>query len=219
MTEVEWLAGNDPVVLLGSLGGQVSDRKRRLFSCACCRRIWHLLSDERSRKAVEVAERLADGQASDTEVTGARDLAWVARAEVQDKWQAPYAAEAAIGDDPVRTAPLAAAAAAAALAGERNFSGKGRAADRAVQIGLLRCIVGNPFRPPTIDPTWLRWNGGMVIGMAQAVYQERWFADLPILGDMLEDAGCDDLDILAHCRQGGEHARGCWVVDLILARG
>jgi hypothetical protein len=54
--------------------------------------------------------------------------------------------------------------------------------------------------------------------MAQAVYDARRFADLPILADALEDAGCGEPSILAHCRSGGEHIRGCWVVDLLLGK-
>src|SRR5262249_29695557 len=61
MTEAEWLACNDPRPMLTSLRDRASDRKLRLFACACCRRIWHLLTDGRSRTAVTVAEQFSEG--------------------------------------------------------------------------------------------------------------------------------------------------------------
>src|SRR5262249_58533154 len=70
---------------------------------------------------------------------------------------------------------------------------------------LLRCIFGNPFRPVAIDPSWLRWHDGAAVHMAQAIYDERRFPDLPILADALEEAGCTDADVLGHCRGPGEH--------------
>ena len=54
--------------------------------------------------------------------------------------------------------------------------------------------------------------------MAHTIYEGRVFDCLPLLADALEDAGCTEPDILSHCRGGGEHVRGCWVVDLLLGK-
>jgi hypothetical protein len=64
----------------------------------------------------------------------------------------------------------------------------------------------------------LTWNGNTVTRLAESIVTDRAFDRLPILADALEDAGCDNADILAHCRGGGEHVRGCWVVDLVLSK-
>jgi len=58
----------------------------------------------------------------------------------------------------------------------------------------------------------------MVVKLAESIYDERAFDRMPILADALEEAGCANADILAHCRQPGEHVRGCWAVDLILGK-
>jgi hypothetical protein len=85
-------------------------------------------------------------------------------------------------------------------------------------IALLREVFGNPFRVAVPSPDWLSWNRGTVLKMAESIYEERRFCELPILGDALQDAGCDDAEILRHCREPGEHVRGCWVVDLLLGK-
>jgi len=79
----------------------------------------------------------------------------------------------------------------------------------------LRCIFGDPYRPVTIDPRLLT---STVIDLANAIYDERAFDRMPILADALMDAGCASEEIIAHCRQSDEHVRGCWVVDLLLAK-
>jgi hypothetical protein len=84
MTEQEWLACSDPTPMLEFLRGKVSDRKMRLFACACCRRIWHLLSDTRSRKAVELSEAVADGLASNAELKTAQVAAYQATGSGDD---------------------------------------------------------------------------------------------------------------------------------------
>jgi hypothetical protein len=85
---------------------------------------------------------------------------------------------------------------------------------------LKRAAAGEcgapPVGRPTLDPAWLRWDGGCVAKLARAIADEGRFADLPVLADALEEAGCTGGQILAHCRKGGEHVRGCWVLELIL---
>ena len=55
-----------------------------------------------------------------------------------------------------------------------------------------------------------------VVGLARTIYADRAFDRLPLLADALMDAGCADEQVLGHCREAGPHARGCWVVDMIL---
>lgn len=93
------------------------------------------------------------------------------------------------------------------------------------QCQLAHDIFGNPFHPVTIDPAWLAWNNGTIVKLAQTIYDERELPSghldtgrLAILADALEDAGCTNADILAHCRSAGPHVRGCWVVDLLLCK-
>jgi len=204
MTEAEWLACADPTPMLEFLRGKASQRKLRLFAVACCRGVSHLMTDERSRTAVDVAERYADRAAIDGELKAAFIQAQEAYVEASNRYN----------DMACRVA---------------NGTGDETDVERAVlalawRIGLdenKRCCVRLrdsfgplPFRPVTIDPAWLTLT---VKQIAQAIYDERAFERMPILADALEDAGCtDNADILNHCRQPGEHVKGCWVVDLLL---
>jgi hypothetical protein len=91
--------------------------------------------------------------------------------------------------------------------------------EHAAQAHLLRCIFGPlPFRAVRADPFWLAWSDATVVRLAEAIYEEQDFDRLPVLADALLDAGCEDADILGHCRQPGPHAGGCWVVDCLLAK-
>jgi hypothetical protein len=97
-----------------------------------------------------------------------------------------------------------------------DFGGRRLRARRAKgQAVILRDIFGIPFRPVTANPTWLT---STVVTLARGIYDDRAFDRLPILADALMDAGCDDADVLGHCRGGGVHVRGCWVVDLLLGK-
>jgi hypothetical protein len=73
----------------------------------------------------------------------------------------------------------------------------------------------SPVFPAIINPGWITSN---VKALAQSIHDDRRFTDMPILADALEEAGCDNADILNHCRQAGEHLRGCWVLDALLGK-
>ena len=235
MNEKKWLACRDPEAMWVYLYKKgPSDRKLGLFGCACCRRIWHLLSDRRSRKAIEVAERDADGQISEKKSSAAHKAAYEAQQETADenspgrgdnpglqraRWFAAYAAFQAIDGD--TQAALSAIEAAALFAGPEGDAAYVAATkhETKVQVRLLRCIFKNPFQPlPQIDPAWLTWGGDRISHLARSIYETYDFTSLSVLGDALEEAGCTDQDILNHCRQPGEHALGCWILDLLLGK-
>jgi hypothetical protein len=107
------------------------------------------------------------------------------------------------------------------MVGQRKVEGLSTPADsiwageEEIQADLLRCVVGNPFRPVPFDPSW---RTPAVLHLAQAIYDDRAFDQLPILADALEEAGCTNGEVLDHCRGPGPHVRGCWVVDLLLGK-
>jgi hypothetical protein len=195
MTEAEWLTCTDATAMLGFLArnvkprklrGEVNARKLRLFACAYCRCVWDQL-DARSRVAVQVAERFADGRATNSDLSSARiearNAIWVVQAATRD------------------------------VPSTSTLGGNG-----ATECALLRDLFPCFVRPVTIAPPLRTWNGGTVVKLAQGIYDERAFDRLPVLADALEDAGCENADILHHCRQPEPHVRGCWVVDLLLGK-
>jgi hypothetical protein len=207
MTEQEWLACTDPRRMLEFLQGKASDRKLRLCAVAYCRRIWSLLDDERSRHAVELAERFADGGTTDYERMVAQDRAEkVTKALTGSAANAPRAAAFA-------ALPWADSAARGVLTMTPPLLGE--PVSGALRCEFVRHIFGNPFRHVTIDSAWPSATGKQLV---QAIYQEGAFDRLPILADALEEAGCTDAEILNHCRGPGPHVRGCWVVDLLLGK-
>jgi hypothetical protein len=226
MTEEEWLACDDPEAARKALRGKVTDRKLRLFACACVRHIWHLLTDPRSRGAVEAAERSADGFSGKEELQAARSEARDAIAanypymRIERAHYVRVAARDAAREAAASAAKNAPASATYALDGD---SLNPRAAlERRWQAALLGDLLGNPFRPLTLDPAWRTAD---VIALAQAAYEER---DLPsgqldpqrlaILADALEDAGCTDAQLLGHLRGEGPHWKGCFAVDAVLGK-
>jgi hypothetical protein len=214
--------------MMGWLRWRLSDRKLRLFACACCRHIWSLIADPRSQEAVRIAEEYADGRVPSPNLLAARQAAAQA-VEATSPWTKPraaaQAAEAVARLDwsaGVVATPASAYASWEAHTAPRGKAGragrKARLATESVQAALLRDIVGIPFRSMSIEAACLTRHGGAIPKLAQAIYDDRRFSALPVLADALEEAGCTDPDILGHCRGPGPHVRGCWVVDLLLGK-
>jgi len=82
-------------------------------------------------------------------------------------------------------------------------------------VQLFRDVFANPFRPVAFSPEWQTFT---TISIAKLMYDSRDFSAMPILADALQDAGCDNDDILTHCRGAGPHVRGCWLVDAVLGK-
>jgi hypothetical protein len=90
------------------------------------------------------------------------------------------------------------------------------AAERAAQAVLVREVLGNPFRPVAFSP---EWRTDTVLALARQMYSTEDFGAMPILADALQDAGCDNAEVLNHCREeGATHVRGCWALDRILGK-
>ncbi len=229
MMETEWLVCTDPNPMLEHVGTTASDRKLRLFGVACCRRVWRLLHDKRSQKAVEWSERFADGQIGKERLSAARQKAedaWRQRVFVEPggppdkagKYQ--YAAEAAkFVAGTTHLIKKMQSAARASLRAELLEQEASSSQPKSQQCHLVREIFGNPFRPSSpLSAAVLAWSGGTVAKLVQSIYEKRAYDRLLILADALEEAGCTEAAILNHCRQPGEHARGCWVLDLLLKK-
>ncbi|MGH7393573.1 MAG: hypothetical protein ACREM3_29590 [Candidatus Rokuibacteriota bacterium] len=246
MTEAEWLACTNPQPMLEFLRRKASDRKVRLFAVACCRRVWSSLQHEEFRDAVRKAELFADGLADRAEMLQAHEKACAIFGKLHGKDNGPGAALTASGfpgppksflqrvadalDDPWwedefdKGDPLApalvtarhAARAAADLQGQRYvLDAPVTIAEHRVQTALVYCLFGNPFRPRPVCAAWLTRE---VRALADGIYAERAFDRMPLLADALEASGCTNAEVIEHCRSGRQHARGCWVVDLLLGK-
>jgi hypothetical protein len=222
MTEAEWLAAADPLPMLEFVRGKVSDRKVRLFACACARQYLVHVTDVLSRSVVKLSERYADGQRSLRELQAARLAAPVVNVLSRLRARLPQdtaAVRAELEASELAHSTAAAAAwdvASAALACLRRSEHLGyRGADFAPYV---RDIVGNPFRPTSLDPRLLEWNGRVAANLAEDAYQRHSFRRLPLVADTLEDAGCTDAALLGHLRGPGPHVRGCWALDLVLGK-
>jgi hypothetical protein len=249
MTESEWLQCTDPQEMLACLKGKVSDRKLRLFACACyyrvCHLLPHLLPGALAREAVQVAERFAEGMAAVDDLLDDLQEAiarvWEAIEALEERRRATQvgksialqpthealalafhvlrseASEAAYYASSTAYRAAAAIANPGAAPHARAFANS-LAAEEKAQSDLLRCIFGHLFRPATIPSTVRTWNNATVVKLAQSIHARQTLDHLPILADALEEAGCDNADILDHLRGPGPHTRGCWALDLLLGR-
>ena len=228
--------------MLALLERKSSNRKLRLFAVACCRRLTSHFKDHRSLEMVEASEQFADEMLDRAQLELAFNAA--AEAQVAVHWEGGDAvdqssAEAVLGlrndlafQQVFERAVEAAGAFSASEAWDRIYSPParhwseterehneaeeaGERTERTAQSALLRDIFGNPFRPVSLESNWLTIDS---VSVARGIYDGRAFERMPILADALQDAGCDNEEILGHCRGDGPHVKGCWVVDLVLGK-
>ena len=241
LTERQWRASKDPERLLAFLGTWCGPRKRRLFACACCRRIWNWVEGTPAATAVEVAERFADGLLGEPELaTALSGAAAAATRGYKEYWSSdstpsyvshlaatacgcacapPKATRASRGYRVADCARYARQVPGFAAEGAVEHGRRWRQhtlRESAAQAAILREIVGNPFRPVALDPSWLT---STVVALATGIDEERALDRMPILADALQDAGCDSDDLLTHLRDPhATHVRGCWALDLVLGK-
>jgi hypothetical protein len=227
MTEAEWLACEDPMLMLYFLESKVSEyRKFRLLGVACCRRIAHLLNVNRWQSVLDAAELFDDGLLSAHELVGMVQIAQEEHpsSEIGTTPVMAYSAACDVnGRDTIKNTIAALIYTADALAIESREESldvnmrhtSSWASSLKSSANLARDIFGNPFRPVTFLP---EWRTPTVLALATGIYDEKAFDRMPILADALMDAGCDNEEILQHCRGPGPHTRGCWVCDLLLQK-
>jgi hypothetical protein len=222
-SEEKWQNACDPMLLLDYLRYRLSDRKMRLFACASIRTYWHQLTDPRSKQAIEMVEAFADGNATEDVFQSARLLAIQATNELRRKDPNPNA---------LQREPTTSANALGGIFLDQPFYSAINSVQDHPHLNqrdlleptlkhlsrLLRDLFGSPFHQPKLDPDWLTWNSRTIPSLAERIYSERAFDLMPILADALQEAGCKDERMLSHCREEKIHAKGCWLLDLLLGK-
>jgi hypothetical protein len=239
MTDAEWQACTDPAAMLDAVRATASPRKLRLFQVVCVRRVWQYVTDPGSRALVEQVERSADGPVPEAELLAlpydwltddrggpgpAERHAYMVAGHVGYSLLDPLHGGSEFPSDDWQDARSAAEGAATVVAEAADLPDTDeflstyqalQATEATAQANLLRDLFGNPLRPITVDP---HWRTADVLGLARGIDAEQAYDRLPLLADALMDAGCDSDDIMTHCRGPGPHVRGCWAVDLVLAK-
>ena len=221
MTEAEWISCEKPDLMLrhlkaiGATRWQRGQRRRklRLLACAAFGQARHLLRPDYGVRAIELAERYADGAVEAAELRQLNQAIRAARLKADTpQWAAEGSIWTLLTPNDLTAAELALDQAIWGLEREAAPAKPNlfRKSLRQAQTPLIRDIFGNPFRTVVFDS---RWRTADVTGLARAIYEDRAFDRLPLLADALMDAGCADEQVLGHCRSDGPHVRGCWVVD------
>jgi hypothetical protein len=194
------------------LAEAATPRKWRLHACGCARR-WGGTAPREFTEALEVAERFADGRATDKELANAchyaencdplrLGLTQPRNRRETDLDRAARALWAATRSDGWGTSDY------------RNYYQ--RTEFRRVYKQVLVEVVGSRPSPPEVKSAW---RTDAVLSLARQMYESRDFGSMPVLADALEDAGCDCADVLDHCRDPqAAHVRGCWIVDPVLGK-
>jgi hypothetical protein len=222
MTDDEWLACDSPSQMRGPIRAR-SFRGPRwvLFDLACVGRVRDLLGPRYLAHLDRLAEwdgrSPLDGRASTAALAALREEAVsVGRSRADPLRAAREAAMRAVLSLGSHT--LAASEMVCVAAGRRaGPTGLPEAvrAERRAHAALMRCVFRSTLSPVVFDPAW---RTDTVVALAAQMRALRDYSAVPILADALQEAGCDDERVLAHCRCGGPHARGCWVCDLVLEK-
>ncbi|MCI0700007.1 MAG: hypothetical protein L0241_02855 [Planctomycetia bacterium] len=204
MSEEAWQTEQNARELLKFLPTDLSERKLRLFVVAVvCAELNPPVGSE-AESALQFAERIADDRQNINVGDWVNLCEWLA--EDRRMQPGPAKANARFLEDAI--SPNVSWAAPRFLESVGD-SGNGRT------LVLLREVFGNPFRP--VD--FAAWRTDTALSLARQMYESREFSTMPILADALQDAGCDNDDVLSHCRDAKQvHVRGCWVVDGVLGK-
>jgi hypothetical protein len=207
MTEEEWLAAI-PSLMMHHIGqvAPASARKLRLLAIAYARFLESQPDYADAKHVSHLGEAVVEGSETLESLWDDRRRGW----GYDGDWSIANLVLA--GDDQLDMATRTAMWISEDRAERANLDTSER---RRVAQSHIRCVLGNPFRPVTLDHSWISSN---VVDLARTIYDERAFERLPILADALMDAGCADEQMLKHCRSKGPHVRGCWVVDLVLGK-
>jgi hypothetical protein len=228
ITEEIWLGCDTrPTGLANFALPRLIARKTRLFTIACCDLVIDKMVDPRSRSAIEVALKYANGVANDHELNAAFQAAYEAMISiivkgsrdhgVPDQASPEYAAAVLASCAANNFAPTTPAETPDSSHGDFvSYVARAAIDDpymSAKVTALLRDICGNPFHRVLPEPAW---QSPGPQSLAAAIYDHNAFDRLAELASALENVGCCEQTVLDHCRIPGRHVRGCWVIDLVL---